>query len=403
MNYFFLYEAIYKGSMLVFPLLVFLIYAMAHLKIKGMYKDHKLLFWSFFTFSLLSLLFIEMRFVQPYHIVVKHEEIDILREKTDQERDLEMLRFAENNPTNTQSQTSQETDQQKQSTNEAQIEVDSELRKLKIEPQFGIKEINGEYFINGEKLSSQERHWLELTRKMRLAEQDKYLTDKIRIAVVADIHLGIFKGKSYLYEIVQMVNQYEPDIVVLPGDFVFFGRVSELKDLLLPLKQLNARKIYGILGNHDYGDAKGELDLSTPLVTVLEDYGVNMIDNDDEDVIIDKKKLTLVGVGSMKAKNDKYEKFDLYEEEDNVIALVHNPDAITNFPEGVVDFTIAGHTHCGQIRIPGYKSVIPTKGDFDKGLTKEENTLLYITCGLGEVKLPMRFLNYPEISILDIY
>lgn len=64
---------------------------------------------------------------------------------------------------------------------------------------------------------------------------------------------------------------------------------------------------------------------------------------------------------------------------------------------------MAGHTHGGQLRIPFlYKKAIPTEGDFDRGLSQEDTTLLFTTAGVGETALPMRLFNPPCIDVLRL-
>ena len=68
--------------------------------------------------------------------------------------------------------------------------------------------------------------------------------------------------------------------------------------------------------------------------------------------------------------------------------------------------TFAGHTHCGQVRIPflykyalaSVKSGYWDNGPYDLG---EKGTLV-VTCGLGESGLPIRLFNRPEIMVVDL-
>ena len=119
--------------------------------------------------------------------------------------------------------------------------------------------------------------------------------------------------------------------------------------------------------------------------------------------------ISIYGLGSHKNHTDDVNFLkNIKEEEEKVLILTHNPDTtLKKYPD--VDLknsvTMTGHTHCGQIRIPFlYKNVIPTEGNFENRGPydlKEKGTLL-ITCGLGEVGLPMRFLNRPEILVVDL-
>ena len=78
-----------------------------------------------------------------------------------------------------------------------------------------------------------------------------------------------------------------------------------------------------------------------------------------------------------------------------------------NFPGQFVHLArglaVAGHTHGGQIRIPGlYRRVIPTRYPFDRGLHTFPPVPTFVTSGLGESGLPLRLFNPPVIDVLDI-
>ena len=92
---------------------------------------------------------------------------------------------------------------------------------------------------------------------------------------------------------------------------------------------------------------------------------------------------------------------------ETVVVLTHNPDTVLAYNNYNVDATLVGHTHCGQIRLPWVhryigKYIIPTKGEFDCGLIATKYTTVFITPGVGEVILPMRWFNPPTIDIVSL-
>ena len=92
-------------------------------------------------------------------------------------------------------------------------------------------------------------------------------------------------------------------------------------------------------------------------------------------------------------------------QDDNVIVLAHNPDALLKYSTTTADITLAGHTHCGQIRLPFVQDFIrpfvyPIASDVDCGWYEDKK--LFITPGLGEVMLPLRFLNPPTVDVLRL-
>ncbi len=115
----------------------------------------------------------------------------------------------------------------------------------------------------------------------------------------------------------------------------------------------------------------------------------------------------LVGLGPHLSGEDDVSLLHNFHVANNIVVLTHNPDTTTRYTNRNADLTIAGHTHCGQIRLPRIHDrlrpyIYPVEGDFDCGLSRERYTQLFITPGLGEVLLPARFRNPPMISVLHL-
>ena len=93
-------------------------------------------------------------------------------------------------------------------------------------------------------------------------------------------------------------------------------------------------------------------------------------------------------------------------DEDMVILLAHNPDAVLFSETKVADLILSGHTHGGQIRLPlvGSLAHIPTVlgNTYDKGLFSLKDQWLFITSGVGEIGPRARLFNPPEIVLLNI-
>jgi len=226
---------------------------------------------------------------------------------------------------------------------------------------------------------------------------------RVEHTVIADTHLGIYKGKKYFSRIVDTINKIDADIVLIAGDFVHYS--NNLARDFSPLQNIN-KPTYVVFGNHDAGfpgpDERAELrDIFIQNdIDLLENRGVELnLGPEGKDT-----NIKLLGLGSHYADNDNTELLSQYTSDQDVLVLLHNPDSILTYPvHDVADVTVAGHTHCGQIRLPWfYRAVLPTRGNFDKGLSQEANTQLFVTCGLGEVGLPLRLFNPPVIDVLEI-
>lgn len=217
-----------------------------------------------------------------------------------------------------------------------------------------------------------------------------------KIALVADIHLGVYKDENFLERVVNKINQQEIEMVLIAGDFTFEPNKTDLKKLFAPLKRLKF-PVFAVLGNHDVGFPGPPI--RHELVKVLKYNDVMVLENQ----MVQLNKIKLIGLGSHFAREDNVNMLYDYTESENIVVLAHNPDTTSRYYKNNVDLTLVGHTHGGQIRIPWlYKKVIPTKGEFDKGFSQEKRTKLFISSGLGEVGLPMRLLNPPTIEILTL-
>lgn len=93
------------------------------------------------------------------------------------------------------------------------------------------------------------------------------------------------------------------------------------------------------------------------------------------------------------------------------ILIAHNPDTVYDIKDYFSEekdyfrpnLMISGHTHAGQIRLPWiYKHMIPSAHGFDKGFYNIFKTDIFVTPGVGNVVLPLRLFNFPEISVLNI-
>ncbi len=218
-----------------------------------------------------------------------------------------------------------------------------------------------------------------------------------RIALIADVHLGPLKTQRFLRRVVLKINKLDIDYVLVAGDWTYEPRIDHLDQLFSPLKEVKV-PIFGVLGNHDV-ERPGPI-LRNELVEVLEKYGVKMLNND----IVSLEKFTLVGLGDYWAREDDAKILEGLSGDTHTIVLMHNPDSIDALPHPISKgLCLAGHTHGGQIRIPFiYKKIISTKGNYDAGYTEEPNGKLFITSGIGEVAVSMRFLNPSRIELLEL-
>ncbi len=226
------------------------------------------------------------------------------------------------------------------------------------------------------------------------------------IAVLADLHVGSpFKGLDSLRVLVEKTNAVKPDLILLPGDFVIQGVVGGYfvspEDAAKVLADLRAPMgVFAVLGNHDWWlDAKRvEQALSQNDITVLEDKS--------QRISADGCDLRLVGISDFwEGPHDVKQAMSEVGADESVVAFTHNPDIFPELPEGI-NLTVAGHTHGGQVYIPGVgRPIVPSKyGErYAIGHIVEDGKHLYVSSGVGTSILPVRFLVPPEVTVLEVW
>ncbi|EES48249.1 metallophosphoesterase [Clostridium botulinum] len=230
--------------------------------------------------------------------------------------------------------------------------------------------------------------------------------DTIKIAQISDIHLGEYYAIDKLEKLVNKVNSQNADIIVFTGDL--FDNVSKFEDTskVAPiLKKLSANiGKYAIYGNHDYGGGAKNI-----YKNVMEDSGFKILVNEQANVKLDSgKTMSILGLDDALLGNPDVEKTARNIKESNYnLLLLHEPDLSDKFVSYNVDLILAGHSHGGQVKIPFLGEIVtpPLAEKYKDGLynlNTKRNTQLYVNSGIGNTKVPFRFMNVPEVSIFEI-
>lgn len=223
-----------------------------------------------------------------------------------------------------------------------------------------------------------------------------------RVALLTDLHLaGPDMPPSRIARIVAQVNQLKPDLVLFAGDFVSDKAVSthryDARQGLAPLAGIKATHgAWAVLGNHDHWRSAEEVS------TGLTRAGIRILDN----------KAVSVGPVRLGGVDDDYTgQADIPQTikamrsgSGSRILLSHSPDITPRLPPDV-GLVLAGHTHCGQIRLPvvGAVSYESQFGDrYDCGLKQESGRHIVISAGLGTSVLPFRLGAVPDLWLLTL-
>ena len=227
----------------------------------------------------------------------------------------------------------------------------------------------------------------------------------LRLALFSDTHFGIFKNAMPMSRIVEAVKAENPDAVFIAGDFLYHLKPENIPAALAPLGEITV-PIFAVLGNHDVG-RPGPI-YTADLYSALQGLDVTLVENRAYEVTIAGQELLIGGVSDLWQRQQNYD-FSASLPDKPLILLTHNPDTAFAVPADVpFSLMLAGHTHGGQVRLPGMvHKVIPTKHPFDKGLhkiaTPGGERMVYVTTGTGMVGLPLRFNMPPRIDMLTVH
>jgi len=244
----------------------------------------------------------------------------------------------------------------------------------------------------------------------------------LKLVQMSDFHYdnGLLSEKM-LSEAIAVSNAAKPDLVILTGDYV--NTIAKpIHQLALRLKNLESRYgVYAILGNHDiyYPSSKSEI------TNALTNVGINVLWNQIAYPV--GEKLPLVGLADFYAKEFNPEAImNKLDSTTPRIVLSHHPDTAEILKKWRVDLQLSGHSHGGQIVIPGlgpamiyYAKIvkkIPKKirrklpflrkthsilrhWQWSQGLHKVGNNQLYVNRGLGTY-FPGRLFCPPEVTII---
>jgi predicted MPP superfamily phosphohydrolase len=262
----------------------------------------------------------------------------------------------------------------------------------------------------------------------------------LRVLHISDLHLTPRHQGRVTW--VRSLDALDPDLVVVTGDFL--GHQQAVPVVLDALGPLLDRPGLFVLGSNDYYapapvkpwrylTAPSALDEQRPqlpwgdLVKGLSSAGWHDLSNARAAVTVDGRSLDVRGVDDPHIRRDRYAEVagPFARDADLTLGVTHAPylrvlDAMTD--DGA-DLVLAGHTHGGQLCLPGYGAII-TNCDLDrrraKGLSRHEHTaqnsegpgrggvdgggaFLHVSAGLGTSPYaPVRFACPPEATLLTL-
>jgi len=245
-----------------------------------------------------------------------------------------------------------------------------------------------------------------------------------KLVQLSDLHYdGFRRSEKLLAQAIEVSNQAEPDLVVLTGDYIT-DDPNPIYPLVKQLKHLQSRLgICAVLGNHDLYHRQAKAKVTEALTSI----GATVLWNEVAYPL--GSEVAIVGLADYWSREfNPAPVMNQLDPNKPCIVLSHNPDSAEPLQKWRVDLQLSGHTHGGQITIPGFgpapqlfkmlQPVIPKAmqryiplmkatvrvvkhWEWAQGMHQVDRNQLYVNRGLGTYP-PGRFLCPPEVTVITL-
>jgi predicted MPP superfamily phosphohydrolase len=245
-----------------------------------------------------------------------------------------------------------------------------------------------------------ETDWLVVERVQVPIKNLKPALEGFKIVHMSDLHLHPYTQADFVQKAVAIANRLNPDVVALTGDYVLETQdaIFELAPLLAGLNPRYG--IFATLGNHDHWTN------ATVVHEGLTREGISVLHNEHVTLNFNGADLTLAGVDDIwSGRPDLKAALVAGPTDSPTILLAHEPDfADQSAQDGRVALQLSGHSHGGQVRLPGLGApILPYLGQkYDVGLNQVNQMWVYTTRGVGLIGPPIRFNCPPEITEITL-
>ena len=215
---------------------------------------------------------------------------------------------------------------------------------------------------------------------------------------ISDPHLDM--ASDFPHVLIEAVRSVQYDLCVLTGDFRAntFGSHAAAVDGMRLLRTHLDGEVYGVLGNHD----------TILMVPALEEMGIRMLMNEYVSLVRGDDALILAGIDDPHYyRADNLEKTAQTIPSDMIsILLSHSPEIYRHAAHADFDVMLCGHTHGGQICLPGGVPLMCNAGcprAFCRGAWTYNGLHGYTSAGSGSCVVDVRFNCPPEITLHHLH
>lgn len=217
-----------------------------------------------------------------------------------------------------------------------------------------------------------------------------------KILHLSDLHLDVHEGMGS--HVGNLCSTLKYDIALITGDFRYHTHGNYypvFKEIEALTKHLSCKYgCYGILGNHDFLE----------FVPKLEAHGIHMLLNESTLLEKDGERLFIIGLDDAHfyGVHDYAKAFRGVPDDSAKILMMHSPETLEDAREKGTDIVLCGHTHGGQICLPGGFPIWLNANcpkEYCRGAWEYRGMPGYTSSGTGSSGLPLRFNCPPEIVL----
>lgn len=215
----------------------------------------------------------------------------------------------------------------------------------------------------------------------------------LRIGFLTDLHRSQAVSHEMADAAVRALLAEQPDLILLGGDYVTWGDRRYVGAAAEALAPLNApHGVFAILGNHD-DDKDMPTALAAKGLTVLRDARTRLR--------IRGESLDIAGIRFWTRKVADIARI-VRGASTNLILLAHTPSRLPDAVALAIPLMLSGHTHGGQIVLPGLGAIAAREFPVVAGSARREGTAVFVSRGVGTMYVPVRLNCPPEVNILTI-
>ncbi len=237
------------------------------------------------------------------------------------------------------------------------------------------------------------RHQLGVTREALPVRGLPRALHGLRIGLITDVHRSEWVSHEDVNAAVTVLMNERPDLIILGGDYVTQSDrnyVGPAAEALAPLEAPHG--VFGILGNHD-DDRDMPAALTKKNVQMLKDARTRLV--------VHGEPLELVGIRYWTRKQADIAAV-MHGASGTVVLLAHDPRRLTEAASLSIPLVLSGHTHGGQVVLPGLGAIAAQKFPVVAGIGRRDGTTMFVSRGVGTVYVPVRLNCPPEVVVLTL-